>query len=582
MEAKSQTPDGTVSGGKSGAMPFRKYSAFTPIELPDRSWPSKRLVHAPRWCSVDLRDGNQALIEPMTVDEKLRMYELLLEVGFLEIEVGFPAASQPDFDFIRKIVDDGLVPDNVTIQVLCQARKELIERTVEALDGTRNAIFHLYNSTSALQRRVVFNMDRQEIIDLAVAGTELVRDTTRHLTRTEVEFEYSPESFTGTELDFALEISSAVCNTWGASPNRRVIINLPSTVELATPNIYADQIEYFCRNFDHRDSSIVSLHTHNDRGTGIAATELALMAGAERVEGTLFGNGERTGNCDLVTVAMNLFSQGIDPQLDLRDMPRIREIVESINKLPVHPRHPYAGDLVFTAFSGSHQDAIRKGMSQVDRSRWEVPYLPIDPEDVGASYKESVRINSQSGKGGVGFVLEEHFGIFLPREMLIEFSQHVQSITEDSQTELSPSGMLEALVVHYQVADGPYKLDHYSLSHNEGTYQTLIEAKIRVAESKMDVTGKGTGPTEALVNGLAETLNEPLAVRDCIHQTIKLESIDENQSSAVEVVAIQFSESIVYGIGIGESSVSASLIAVMAAMNRRWNLAERLTSPTAS
>ncbi|MXW53532.1 MAG: 2-isopropylmalate synthase, partial [Gammaproteobacteria bacterium] len=296
-------------------MPFEKYSAFTPIELPNRTWPSNRLKHAPRWCSVDLRDGNQALIEPMSVDEKLRMYELLLEVGFIEIEVGFPAASQPDFDFIRKIIDDGLVPEDITIQVLCQARKELIERTVEALDGTRNAIFHLYNSTSALQRKVVFNMDRQQIVDLAVAGTELVRDTTRHLTNTNVEFEYSPESFTGTELDFALEISSAVCETWGASTDRKVIINLPSTVELATPNIYADQIEYFCRNFEFRDSSIVSLHTHNDRGTGIAATELALMAGAERVEGTLFGNGERTGNCDIVTVAMNLFSQGVDPQL---------------------------------------------------------------------------------------------------------------------------------------------------------------------------------------------------------------------------------------------------------------------------
>ncbi|MCY3885753.1 MAG: 2-isopropylmalate synthase [Gammaproteobacteria bacterium] len=563
-------------------MPFEKYSAFTPVELPDRSWPSKRLTHAPRWCSVDLRDGNQALIEPMTVDEKLRMYELLLEVGFLEIEVGFPAASQPDFDFIRKIIDDGLVPDNITIQVLCQARKELIERTVEALDGTRKAIFHLYNSTSALQRKVVFNMDRQQIIDLAVSGTELVRDTTRHLTHTEVEFEYSPESFTGTELDFALEISSAVCKTWGASPSRRVIINLPSTVELATPNIYADQIEYFCRNFDLRDSSIVSLHTHNDRGTGIAATELALMAGAERVEGTLFGNGERTGNCDLVTVAMNLFSQGIDPQLDLRDMPGIRETVGSINKLPVHPRHPYAGDLVFTAFSGSHQDAIRKGMSQVDRSRWEVPYLPIDPEDVGASYKESVRINSQSGKGGVGFVLEEHFGIYLPREMLIEFSQHVQSITEDTQTELSPTEMLEALVVHYQVADGPYKLEHYSLSHNERSHQTLIEAKIKVAESKIGVDGEGPGPTDALVNGLAETLNEPLRVRDCIHQTIQREGIDENQSSSMDIISMQFAESIVYGIGVDNDPVSASLIAVMAAMNRRWKLSERRTSPSSS
>ena len=563
-----------MSGSKSGAMPFEKYSAFTPVELPDRTWPSNRLRQAPRWCSVDLRDGNQALIEPMSVDEKLRMYELLLDVGFIEIEVGFPAASQPDFDFIRKIIDDGLVPEDVTIQVLCQARKELIERTVEALDGTRKAIFHLYNSTSTLQRRVVFNMDRPQIVELAVAGTELVRDMTRHLTRTKVEFEYSPESFTGTELDFALEISSAVCETWGASSDRKVIINLPSTVELATPNIYADQIEYFCRNFDYRDSAIVSLHTHNDRGTGIAATELALMAGAERVEGTLFGNGERTGNCDIVTVAMNLFSQGVDPQLDLCDMPRIRETVESINKLPVHPRHPYAGDLVFTAFSGSHQDAIRKGMSQVDRSRWEVPYLPIDPEDVGSSYKESVRINSQSGKGGVGFVLEEYYGIHLPREMLVEFSRSVQTITEDTQSEVSPSRMLDALVVEYQVEDGPYKLDRYTLSNSDFDHRTKIDAAVRVAESQLAVAGEGSRPMEALVNALSETLNEPLRISDYIHQTIQREGDSNSRSDSIGIIAIEFEERPVYGIGLGKNAVSASLTAVMAAMNRRWKLSE--------
>lgn len=573
MEAKQLTPENQTSGGKSGAMPFEKYTAFTPIELPDRSWPSKRLTHAPRWCSVDLRDGNQALIEPMSVDEKLRMYELLLEVGFLEIEVGFPAASQPDFDFIRKIVNDGLIPDDVTIQVLCQARPELIERTVEALDGTSKAIFHLYNSTSTLQRNVVFNMDRQQIVDLAVAGTALVRDMSKHLRQTDVEFEYSPESFTGTELEFALEISSAVCETWGATADRKVIINLPSTVELATPNIYADQIEYFCRYFDYRDSAIVSLHTHNDRGTGIAATELALMAGAERVEGTLFGNGERTGNCDIVTVAMNLFSQGIDPQLDLRDMPRIRETVESINKLPVHPRHPYAGDLVFTAFSGSHQDAIRKGMSQVDQAHWEVPYLPIDPGDVGASYKESVRINSQSGKGGVGFVLEQHYGIHLPRDMLVEFSRQVQSITENTQTEVSPSSMLDALVVEYEVGDGPYRLDHYALTNSE-TSITKIKANVRIAESDVEVNGKGSSPIDALVNALVETINEPLNVRDYIHQTIPKEEVVDQGRSSIGIVALEFEERRVYGVGLSDNAVSASLVAVMAAMNRRWKLVE--------
>ena len=401
---------GRVAGRAANAMPFHKYKAFEPIRLPDRTWPEKILTKAPRWCSVDLRDGNQALIDPMNPAEKLRMWNLLLEIGFAEIEVGFPAASQPDFDFIRKIIDDGLIPDGVAIQVLCQARPELISRTVEALDGAPDVIFHLYNSTSTLQRKVVFDMDEKGIIQLAVDGTKLVRDGLAKLDAN-VTLEYSPESFTGTELPFAVEICTAVMEEWGATAEEPMIINLPSTVEMSTPNIYADQIEWFCRNFPKRDHIVVSLHTHNDRGTGVAATELALMAGAERVEGTLFGNGERTGNCDIVTTAMNLFSQGVDPALNFLDMPRIRETVEEINKLRVGERHPYAGELVFTAFSGSHQDAIRKGMAQVDRDHWEVPYLPIDPADVGSSYKETVRVNSQSGKGGVGFILEEVYGI---------------------------------------------------------------------------------------------------------------------------------------------------------------------------
>ncbi len=417
-------------GSRQGAMPFQKYKPFAPIDLSDRKWPSRVLTHAPRWCSVDLRDGNQALVDPMNVDEKLRMFELLLEIGFVEIEVGFPAASQPDFDFIRRIIDSDMIPEGVHIQVLCQARKELIDRTIEAIDGAPNAIFHLYNSTSELQRRVVFNMDRQGIIGLAVEGTGMVRQALAGLKNGQVSFEYSPESFTGTELDFAVEICEAVVAEWGGTKEEPVIINLPSTVEMSTPNVYADQIEYFCRHFNDRAKVLVSLHTHNDRGTGIAATELAIMAGAERVEGTLFGNGERTGNCDIVNVAMNLFSQGVDPQLDLRDMPRIRNTVEEINKLPIGERHPYAGDLVFTAFSGSHQDAIKKGMAIVDRKHWEVPYLPIDPEDVGSSYKEAVRVNSQSGKGGIGFILEEYYGVVLPRTMLVEFSKIIQELTE--------------------------------------------------------------------------------------------------------------------------------------------------------
>ncbi|MEJ2088140.1 MAG: 2-isopropylmalate synthase, partial [Gammaproteobacteria bacterium] len=443
-------------------MPYQKYRRFEPIDLPERRWPSQVIDHAPRWCSVDLRDGNQALIDPMNVDEKLRMWDLLLEIGFSEIEVGFPAASQPDFDFIRRIIDEDRIPDGVAIQILCQAREELIQRSVEALSGARSVIFHLYNSTSELQRRVVFAMDRQGIIDLAVRGTELVKAGLKDLD-SDITFEYSPESFTGTELDFAVEISAAVADTWGATSRQPMIINLPSTVEMATPNIYADQIEWFAREFPGRDRIVISLHTHNDRGTGVAATELALMAGAERVEGTLFGNGERTGNCDIVTMAMNMFSQGVDPQLDFSQMPRIRTAVEEINKLPVHERHPYAGDLVFTAFSGSHQDAIKKGMALVDRDHWEVPYLPIDPADVGSSYKETVRVNSQSGKGGVGFILEEHHGISLPREMLVEFSRIVQKMTETLDREIKSDEILKCLIDEYVVESGPNKLVDYDL-----------------------------------------------------------------------------------------------------------------------
>lgn len=377
------------AGRASGSMPFQKYRAFQPVAMPKRQWPDKVLDWAPRWCSVDLRDGNQALIQPMNADEKMQMYELLLEVGFAEIEVGFPAASQPDFDFIRRIIDEDQIPDDVTVQVLCLAREDMIERTVEALDGAPNVIFHLFNSTSELQRRVVFDVGRSDILDSAVRGTRLVKQGLQALD-SNISLEYSPESFTGTELDFALDVCTAVAEEWGATADEPIIINLPSTVEMATPNVYADQIEWFATHFAHRDRAIVSLHTHNDRGTGIAATELALMAGAERVEGTLFGNGERTGNCDIVTMALNLFSQGVDPELDLSDMPRIRGTAEAITRLPIHQRHPYAGDLVFTAFAGSHQDAaIRKGMAKVTRDRWEVPYLPIDPGDVGSSYEEA-------------------------------------------------------------------------------------------------------------------------------------------------------------------------------------------------
>lgn len=562
-------PELSWVGNKSGAMPYEKYSAFQPIDLADRQWPSKQIAQSPRWCSVDLRDGNQALIEPMTVDEKMRMFELLLEVGFVEIEVGFPAASKPDFEFIRKIIDEDMVPDHVVLQVLCQAREELIQRTVESLDGTQQAIFHLYNSTSTLQRRVVFDMDQRQIIDLAVTGTQIVRDMVKDLSGTHVMFEYSPESFTGTELDFAVEICEEVAKTWGATPDDKVIINLPSTVELATPNVYADQIEYFCRNFAERDSIVVSLHTHNDRGTGVAATELALMAGAERVEGTLFGNGERTGNCDLVTVAMNLFSQGIDPQLDFRNMDEIRDIVVSVNKLPVHPRHPYVGDLVFTAFSGSHQDAIRKGMALVNRSKWEVPYLPIDPSDVGSSYRESVRVNSQSGKGGVGFILEEFFGIYLPRDMLIEFSKYVQTLTEVTRGEVGPLGMLKGLVSEYRKVSGPYRLLNFESDEQSG--QCFLKATVMVADSKFDIQGDGETITHAFVNALSESINEPINLIDCTTSVVDDEAKKAGLRTHLAIVTVHVERVQSFGLGTSDDADESLLLAVLSALNQRWN-----------
>ena len=553
------------TGSQQGAMPFHKYRAFKPIDLPDRQWPNQVIDTAPRWCSVDLRDGNQALIDPMNVEEKLRLWDLLLEIGFVEIEVGFPAASQPDFDFIRRIIEEDRIPDDVHVQVLCQAREELIARSVEALQGAKNVIFHLYNSTSELQRRVVFETDRQGIIDLAVNGTALVK---QHLQGFEgnVTLEYSPESFTGTEVDFAVEVCSAVAETWGATPEDKIIINLPATVEMATPNIYADQVEWFCRNFPYRDSAVISLHTHNDRGTGVAASELGVMAGADRVEGTLFGNGERTGNCDLVSVAMNLFSQGVDPTLDLRDMPRIRKVAEAVTKLDVHERHPYAGDLVFTAFSGSHQDAIRKGMSKVDLDSWEVPYLPIDPADVGSSYKEAVRVNSQSGKGGVGFLLEEHYGVSLPREILVEFSSEVQALTEQLDREVKTDEIFAHLLKTYANEQGPYRLIDYDLLTGKDQDQRCV-ARVEISDNQVTIDGEGSGPIEAYVNALVETLNEPLSVEDYHEHALGTGS----DAQAICILAINNAdESRCFGIGVSRNTITASFNAIMSALNRRW------------
>ena len=561
----NQQGSATYAGRARGSMPFQKYRPFQPIALPERRWPARTIERAPRWCSVDLRDGNQALIDPMNVEEKLRMYELLLEVGFAEIEVGFPAASQPDFDFIRRIIDEGRIPNDVAVQVLCQAREELIERTVQALEGAPNVIFHLYNSTSELQRRVVFELGRSGIVDLAVRGTRIVKQGLSALD-SNISFEYSPESFTGTELDFAVEICTAVTEEWGATAERPIIINLPSTVEMATPNVYADQIEWFATRFVHRDKAVISLHTHNDRGTGIAATELALMAGAERVEGTLFGNGERTGNCDIVTMAMNLFSQGVDPELDFSDMPRIRSAVEAINKLPVHERHPYAGDLVFTAFSGSHQDAIKKGMAKVDRGRWEVPYLPIDPGDVGSSYKETVRVNSQSGKGGVGFLLEEFYGIVLPRAMLKEFSAIVQRLTETLDREVKVAEIFQALLDEYAGENGPYRLIDFDVLTGRQADQRCI-ARVEASEQQVTIDGEGSGPIEAFVNGLEETLNEPVNIVEYHEHALATGS----DAKAICLLAIEdASGGRCYGVGVSRNTITASLQGVIAAMNRRW------------
>ena len=440
-----------------------KYRPFPQIDLPDRAWPNRTIDRAPIWCSVDLRDGNQALINPMNLEQKLSMFSLLVDIGFKEIEVGFPSAAAVEFDFTRTLIDNGLIPEGVYPQVLTQARDHLIRRTFQAIEGTPQAIVHLYNSTSELQRRVVFRKDRAAIRQIAVDGTRLVRELADR-TDTDVVYEYSPESFTGTELDYVVEVCDAVIEAWDPSPDRRIIINLPATVELATPNVHADQIEWFLRNVQRRDSIILSLHTHNDRGTGVAATELGMLAGGERVEGTLFGNGERTGNVDIVTVALNLYTQGVDPGLDLSDLGRLIGISDACTELPIDARHPYAGELVFTAFSGSHQDAINKGMTAQGDGLWEVPYLPLDPTDIGRSYQAIIRINSQSGKGGVAYVMEAEFGCQLPKTMQPEVGEVVQELTDRTGREVNAAEIWEAFRREYLEADQPIRFIDYAIS----------------------------------------------------------------------------------------------------------------------
>lgn len=552
-------------------MPFHKYKPFEPIALKDRTWPDQVISQAPRWCSVDLRDGNQALIEPMSPAQKQQMYDLLVVLGFKEIEVGFPAASQADFDFVRNIIEGGLIPAGVTIQVLCQARKELITRTCEAVQGAGDVVFHLYNSTSTLQRKVVFGMSREEIIKLATDATALVKEYTQPLVDagTNVILEYSPESYTATEMDFAVEICAAVMEVWQPTAENKIILNLPSTVEMATPNVYADQIEYFIRHLPERHTAVISLHTHNDRGTGVAASELGLMAGAERIEGTLFGNGERTGNCDLITMAMNLFSQGIDPELYLSDMPGIVAVSESCTKIPIHVRQPYAGELVFTAFSGSHQDAIRKGMSHVESGSdgaWEVPYLPIDPADVGGSYRETVRVNSQSGKGGVAFILEHYFGVQLPREILLELSPIIQAVSEVDGGELKPETIWNTFVNEFVEVKGPYQLLDYQIQTIDMEREKCT-ARLAVSESEVDISGEGSGPIDAFVAALIETLNEPLNVVD--YQEYALNEGSEAQAISILSISDDLQRKY-YGVGISKNTTTAAFKSIIAAINRKW------------
>jgi len=547
-------------------MPINKYRPFAPIPLPDRRWPSRTITKAPVWCSVDLRDGNQALVEPMGPDKKRRMFELLLRMGFKEIEVGFPSASQTDFDFVRQLIDEKMIPDDVTIQVLTQAREELIKRTFESIKGSKRAIVHLYNSTSELQRRVVFGLDRQGIIDIAVKGTQIVRDLVPTVPGTKVRLEYSPESFTGTELDFAKEICEAVLDTWGASAKDKVILNLPATVEMSTPNVYADMIEWFDRNVVGRERFILSVHPHNDRGTGVAAAELAVMAGCDRVEGTLFGNGERTGNVDVVTLALNMFSQGVDPELDVRNVQEIVETVEYCNQLPVHPRHPYGGELVFTAFSGSHQDAIKKGFAALEKSNsglWEVPYLPIDPKDIGRDYEAVIRVNSQSGKGGVAYLLQTDYGLDLPRRLQVEFSKVVQAMTDATGKEVTAKDIWQAFEGEYLKPGRIEFLDHKTWPAANGTARE-IEATIRFDGKETKITGTGTGPIDAYVDALKKACGVALEISDYREHAVKSGS----GANAAAYVDTMVDGKALFGVGIAPNIVTASLSAITSAANR--------------
>ena len=551
-----------------------KYRPFPQIDLPNRQWPLRVIDQAPIWCSVDLRDGNQALAIPMNVDEKLEMFQLLVDVGFKEIEVGFPAASQIEYDFLRRLIDENLVPDDVTLQVLVQAREELIHRTFEALEGAKKAIVHMYNSTSPAQRRIVFGLSKPEIIDIAVRGTQLVKELTPSLAGTQVMYQYSPESFSATELEFALEICEAVVDVWQPTPNQRMILNLPATVEMATPNVHADQIEWFCTNLRDRESIIVSLHTHNDRGTGVAATEMGLLAGADRVEGTLFGNGERTGNVDIVTLALNMYTQGVDPTVDFSNINHVREVYERCTRMQVPPRQPYGGELVFTAFSGSHQDAINKGMAAQDtkpEALWEIPYLPIDPKDIGRNYKAIIRINAQSGKGGVAYVLESEYGLHLPKTMRVEFGRVINDLADTLGNELSSDQIRQKFEETYLHQTRPFELESYrSRTHkNEDKSKSVsCVAQLKIDGLPHELCGVGNGPINAFM----------LAMQEELVPDFKLVNYSEHSlSQGAEAEAIAYiqietpSGQSFFGAGIDTSIETASIRAVLSALNRALN-----------
>ena len=548
--------------------PAAKYRAFPPVKLSDRTWPNQVISKPPIWMSTDLRDGNQALIEPMSPEKKLRFFEMLLKIGVKEIEVAFPSASQTDFDFVRKLVEEQRIPDDVTIEVLTPAREDLIRRTVDSVLGTRRAIVHMYNATAPSFRRIVFNMSKEEVKALAVAGTRLIRELTDAHPETEWVFQYSPEAFSMTELDFAKEICDAVSEVWQPTPERKMIINLPGTVEASTPNVYADQVEWMHRNLARRDAILISVHPHNDRGCAVAAAELAVMAGADRIEGCLFGNGERTGNVDLVTLALNLYSQGINPRLDFSDIDAVRQCVEECNQIAVHPRHPYAGDLVYTAFSGSHQDAIKKGFAKQQADAiWEVPYMPVDPADLGRSYDAVIRVNSQSGKGGMTYLLEQEYGLVLPRRLQIEFSRAVQRVTDETGGEVAARDIHTIFNNEYLNAITPYQYRNHHIDESQGNGTVHIRVELERDGQPLSLQGTGNGPIDAFVNALGMDIK----LMD-FHEHAIGAGANANAASYMELRVNNGPTR--FGVGIDGNIVTASLRAILSAVNRDIGLAE--------